>query len=216
MKINNRKNIVYLKRRLTPQKGVGMIEVLITLIILAVGLLGVASLQFVGSFSNKEALARTQAVMVAQQMSERLRASTVASIGTDGFVVNNQYFDSDIYNFGNLSCASSATNYDCYCLAIPANIPNCQTGECTASEVATFDAYQMSCALARENPNASLSLACDDTITTDADACTAGSMHTIMVSWPMKSWRDQVKKANPNCNSGSSAENDCVVVEVTL
>lgn len=193
-----------------------MIEVLITLIILAVGLLGVASLQFVGSFSNKEALARTQAVMVAQQMSERLRVSTVASVGTDGFVVNNQYFDSDIYNFANLSCASNATNYDCYCLAIPTVIPDCQSGECTAAEVATFDAYQMSCALARENPNATLSLVCDDSITTDADDCTAGSMHTIMVSWPMKSWQDQAKKANPNCNSGNIAENDCVVVEVTL
>ena len=79
------------------QKGVGMIEVLITLVILAVGLLGVASLQFVGSFANKEALARTQAVLVTQQMTERLRAATVASSVTDGFVIHNNYVDDDYY-----------------------------------------------------------------------------------------------------------------------
>ncbi len=48
------------------QKGVGMIEVLVTLFILSIGILGVASMQFVSSFSNSDALNRSQSVMVAQ------------------------------------------------------------------------------------------------------------------------------------------------------
>ena len=53
---------------LCTQHGVGLIEILITLFILAVGLLGVAALQFTGSFANKDAISRTQAEMVAAQV----------------------------------------------------------------------------------------------------------------------------------------------------
>ena len=84
-------------------RGIGMIEVLVTLFILSVGLLGVASLQFIGSFSNADALSRTQAVSVAQQMSERLRASAVSSTVGDGMIVNDDYFNANLYNFANLS-----------------------------------------------------------------------------------------------------------------
>ncbi|MFT6270292.1 MAG: type IV pilus assembly protein PilV [Alphaproteobacteria bacterium] len=202
--------------KLHRQQGVGMIEVLITLVILAVGLLGVASLQFVGSFSNKEALARTQAVLVSDQMTERLRASTVASTVTDGFVINNNYVDPDLYNFNNLSCASTTPAYDCHCLVIPAEIPNCQTNECVAAELAIFDAYQMSCSVVRENANATLEVTCNDNDASDVDACTAGSIHRIVVKWPVQSWRDDFKKANTNCNVDDSTEFDCVVKEVAL
>ncbi len=199
------------------QRGVGMIEVLVTIVILAVGLLGVASLQFVGSFNNKEALSRTHAVMVAQQMSERLRASTVPSTVTDGFVVHNNYFDSDLYNFNNLSCTSGASAYGCHCTSIPATIPNCQTGNCSAADLAIFDAHQMSCAAIRENPNASLEVSCvADSDPLDGDACTAGSIHSILVKWPMKSWRGDYKKANARCNTSNSQEYDCVAIEVAL
>jgi len=199
------------------ERGVGMVEVLVTLVILAVGLLGVASLQFVGSFNNKEALLRTQAVMVAQQMSERLRASTVPSQVTDGFVVHNNYFDNDLYNFNNLSCSTTQSDYDCFCEEVPAAITNCQSGECNASEIAVFDAYQMSCSAVRENPNATLEVACiNDSDPADIDTCTAGSLHSITIKWPMKSWSKQYKKANQRCNSGSDAEYDCVALEIAL
>lgn len=215
-RINTATHTIAAARPIAKQRGVGMIEVLVTLLVLSVGLLGVASLQFVGSFSNKEALARTHAVMIAQQMSERLRASTVSSQITDGFVVHNNYFDEDIYNFGNLSCGSSLSDHACHCPAIPATIPNCQTGDCSADQVAIFDAYQMSCSLSRETPNASMKVSCDDSDTTDTDDCTAGSMHTILVKWPMQSWRDQYKKASKKCNTTGQQQYDCVVIEVTL
>ncbi len=215
MKIHLQKSPMF-ARRCFKQQGVGMIEVLITLVILAVGLLGVASLQFIGSFNNKEALARTQAVMVAQQMSERLRASTVSSQVTDGFVVHNNYFDDDIYNFNNLSCPNTSSDYDCFCKQIPADIPNCQTGNCDSSELAIFDAYQMSCSMVRSNPNATMAVSCDDSDISDSDSCTAGSIHTIMITWPVQNWRSDFKKANTNCNADESSDFDCVVKEVTL
>jgi type IV pilus assembly protein PilV len=201
---------------LARQKGAGMIEVLVTLVILSVGLLGVASLQFVGSFASKEALARTQAIMVSAQITERLRASAVASRVTDGFVIHNNYVDKNFYNFKNLSCEGSATPYECHCLSIPAGIPNCQTGECVAADLALFDAYQMSCSVVRENPNATLEVSCNDSDTADIDACTAGSIHTIMVKWLVQSWRGDFKKSNANCNDDGNSGYDCVVKQVAL
>ena len=205
-----------LNSALHPQKGVGLIEVLITLVILSVGLLGVASLQFIGSFSNKEALARTQAVLVSQQMTERMRASTVSSPLTHGFGINNTYLDNDLYNYNNLYCETSTPAFECHCLSIPAEIPNCQANECVAADLAIFDAYQMSCSAVRENANAILEVTCNDNDTTDIDACTAGSIHKVMVKWPVQSWRGDFKKANANCNVADSVEYDCVVKEVTL
>lgn len=191
-----------------------MVEVLITLFILSIGLLGVASMQFVGSFSNKDALARTQAVMVAQQMSERLTASVVPSQFSDGFVVSNEYFNANNYNFAGSTCTGNP--YQCNCLSLPATVPNCQTGNCSANQVAQFDAYQMSCSAVESNPNATIDVLCVDNNTGDADACTAGSIHTIKIGWPSSGWRDGNRVANQNCNTSGQSANDCVILQVVL
>lgn len=198
------------------QQGFSMIEVLVTLFVMSVGLLGVVSMQFVGSFNNKSALARTQAVFVAQQMAERLRANMAPSRFTDGYVADNQYFDGDNYNFNNLVCVSGDNDFDCFCNSIPASIPNCLSGECSVSEFARFDAYQMSCAAVAANPAAEIFVTCNDTNTADADACTAGSLHQIMVRWPAKGWQNSERIASSACNVSGYAKYDCVALELLL
>jgi type IV pilus assembly protein PilV len=207
----------YTRRPMLPQKGLGMVEVLVTLFILSIGLLGVASLQFVASFSNADALNRTQAIFVAQQFSERLNANAQSSDVADGFVVDNAYFDDDLYNFDNLTCSTEgASPYDCHCKSHPSSIANCQTGECDSAELAEFDAYQMSCATVRNNPNAKISLTCTDKDLGDTDLCTAGSIHEVIVTWPVRNWQGNERVLNSACNKVSSDSNDCVVVEVAL
>ncbi|WP_412972514.1 type IV pilus modification PilV family protein [Glaciecola sp. MF2-115] len=206
-----------IRKPMLSQRGLGMIEVLVTLFILSIGLLGVASLQFVGSFSNADALNRTQAVFVAQQFSERLSANALSSDVTDGFVVDNAYFDEDLYNFANLTCSTTgASPYDCHCKAHPSAIANCQTGDCDSAELAEFDAYQMSCAAVRNNPNAKISLTCTDKDLGDTDLCTAGSIHEVIVTWPVRNWQGNDRVLNAACNKTSADSNDCVVVEVAL
>ncbi|WP_439107207.1 type IV pilus modification protein PilV [Congregibacter sp.] len=62
------------------QRGVGLIEVLITLLILAVGLLGLAGLQLGTVNGQFDAYQRAQALLLAEEMAGRLRANaTVAS-----------------------------------------------------------------------------------------------------------------------------------------
>ncbi|WP_241264277.1 type IV pilus modification protein PilV [Bowmanella dokdonensis] len=198
-------------------RGIGMIEVLVTLFILSIGLLGVASLQFVGSFSNADALNRSQAVTVTQQLAERLRANAVLSSTGNGLVVHNDYFDDDLYNFANLSGCTGANPYPCYCLAHPADIPDCHGGDCNQAEFAALDAYEVSCSLASSNPAATVSLTCTDNDGLDADACSSGSRHRIIVSWPTESWQNIDRQLNAACNPVAGAEpRDCVVLDVTL
>ncbi|MCC2614654.1 prepilin-type N-terminal cleavage/methylation domain-containing protein [Aestuariibacter halophilus] len=198
------------------QTGVGMIEVLVTLFILSVGLLGVASLQFISSLSNSDALSRSQSVMVAQQLSERLRASAVMSQVGDGMVVDNAYFNADIYNFNGLSCSGGGLPFACFCLQIPAGVPDCRGNSCSAAELAAFDAYEASCAAVAVNPGIEVVLTCDDNDGGDTDLCSAGSRHRVMLAWPVESWQDNERVLNAECNEGRSTPHDCVVVEITL
>jgi type IV pilus assembly protein PilV len=57
------------------QQGFGLIEVLVALLILAIGLLGMASLQSTGMQMTSETQARTQAILLADDLIERARAN---------------------------------------------------------------------------------------------------------------------------------------------
>lgn len=57
------------------QKGFGLIEVLVALLILAVGLLGMASLQTASLQQTTGSQTRTQAILLAKDIVERIRAN---------------------------------------------------------------------------------------------------------------------------------------------
>lgn len=57
------------------QRGVGMIEVLVAVLIFAIGLLGVASMQVFTLKMNSNAETRTRATLLATDMVERMRAN---------------------------------------------------------------------------------------------------------------------------------------------
>ena len=198
------------------QQGVGMVEVLVTLFILSVGLLGVAYLQFVGSFTNSEALSRSQSVLVAQQLTERLRASAVFSPLGKGLVVHNDYFNEDLYNFSGMTCATSLP-HACYCLDRPDSIPNCNDNACTAAQLAVFDAYEVSCSAVAANPEIDISLSCElDNNAADTDTCSVGSKHIVILSWPVQNWQNIERTLNADCNVGETLPHDCVSIDVTL
>lgn len=59
----------------TAQAGMSLIEVLVTLVLISVGLLGVAALQLTTLKSNQEAYVRSQASVLADYMLDRIRAN---------------------------------------------------------------------------------------------------------------------------------------------
>lgn len=62
------------------QRGAGLIEVLVAVLVLAVGLLGVAGLQLVSLRNNHSAALRSQAVVMAYDALDRMRANRTAAL----------------------------------------------------------------------------------------------------------------------------------------
>ena len=63
--------------------GFSLLEVLVALLVLSVGLLGLAALQTVGLKFNTQSYQRTQAVLQAYDMIDRIRANPVAKANGD-------------------------------------------------------------------------------------------------------------------------------------
>ncbi|MEN6587565.1 MAG: type IV pilus modification protein PilV [Sulfuricella sp.] len=63
------------------QRGTTMLEVLITIVVIAFGLLGLAGLQAVSMKNNNHAYYRSVATMMAHDVTERMRANRTAALG---------------------------------------------------------------------------------------------------------------------------------------
>ena len=66
--------------RIHHQKGVGLIEILVTLVILAIGILGLAGLQTQSLKNNEIAMQRSQAVVLTYAAFDMLRVNRTAAI----------------------------------------------------------------------------------------------------------------------------------------
>jgi len=72
--------------------GFTLIEVLITIIVLAIGLLGMAALQSTGLKNNNSAYMRSQATVLAYDMADRMRANskgTYAAVAVPSAAIAN-------------------------------------------------------------------------------------------------------------------------------
>lgn len=200
-------------------RGIGMVEILVTMFILSIGLLGVASLQLVGSFTNAEALSRTQAEFVAEQVTERLHAASAINSQAQGIVLDDEYFSADNYNFGNLSEGSctSTEPFKCYCEEIPTSVvPDCESNECSASQIAIYDTWALSCAAVQANPQTQLSLSCSDTDTTDLYTCTPGSTIQVQLKWPLRAQQNDDVNSDTRCEQETGQAYACVTKVVVL
>lgn len=97
------------------QRGFTLIEVVIAILIFGISMLGLASLQVVGMKVNDTSYRRSQAVLQAYNMSDRMRANIAA--------VDDGYYN----NVSGISTPSS---------------PSCQSSGCTPQELAEHDVYE--------------------------------------------------------------------------
>lgn len=197
------------------ESGVGMIEILVSLFVLTIGLLGVASLQFTGTFNNVQAASRSQAELVARYMAEQMVSAAEPAQNNDGWQVDDAFINPDLLNFKTLSCSNSNL-YQCYCLTLPASIPNCRTGTCSSAEIAEFSGWEASCQAVGSNPNMRISVSCNDRDNGDAKVCSSGSLISIAVSWPVKSDHQASVANDSRCNFDADSNRACVVKEITL
>ena len=114
----------YLNTKRTQMTGFTLIEVLIALLVLSVGLLGLASLQAKGLKMNYSAYSRTQAVLLANDITDKMRANpTQIAAG----------------KFNNVTA--------------PTANPDCLNATCNPDELADHDIANWYLALQRDLPN---------------------------------------------------------------
>lgn len=121
------------------QKGIGMVEVLIALLLLAMGVLGFSALQIRAVEATNEALNRVQAMNLARDLAERIRANrtayedyvTALTATTQATSTNPACVQTSTTN--PCTTATSMANYDSAQIVSKANdlgfkisLPNCQ------------------------------------------------------------------------------------------
>jgi type IV pilus assembly protein PilV len=107
-----------------------MIEVLVTLVILMIGLLGIAGLMAQGQRSSFEAYQRQQALALANDMAERIKANRP---GVDNTAVATTYSAA-------VPIATPAGTGTRFTALVGGTVTNCATSNCTTSDAVQFDA----------------------------------------------------------------------------
>jgi type IV pilus assembly protein PilV len=113
-----------------PGAGFTLIEVLVTLVILMIGLLGIAGLMAQGQRASFEAYQRQQALALANDMAERVKANRP---GADSTAVATTYD-------GALAVASPAGTGSRFADLTTNAITNCASGNCTTGDLVLYDA----------------------------------------------------------------------------
>lgn len=151
--------------------GIGIIEVLVALVVVSMGVLGMASLQLTGMKHSSSGYNRSMAVLYAENLATRMRSNQqgVSDFAYDGFDSDNQ------------NCAAKP---DPFCQA--------QIGQaseaCDINEMANFDLMSIACGSwgsdgeARDGVIDSLSagrlqVGCDDS------PCLENSNYTLTITW---------------------------------
>lgn len=73
------------------QQGVTLVEAMIALLVISIGLLGIASLQLTAMNQNTSSLNHSQAVWYAYNMSDRIRSNISEFVNYDGIDTSNGY-----------------------------------------------------------------------------------------------------------------------------
>lgn len=156
---------------MTSSRGFTMIEVLIAMVILAIGLLGLAALQAVGMRNNHSALSRFQATLSAYDMADRLRSNSASSIDTPAFLA----FLAANYNKPALTDYSTAVDA---CNSSPG---------CTSADMATNDRYEWSTNLSQTLP-AGTGIVCRDSTPDDGASSASPACDDLGTAYAIKIW----------------------------
>lgn len=165
-------------------RGFTLVEVLITLIVLSIGLLGAAGLEITSLRNTHSSYLRSQAVALIDDMADRMRTNMT---GVDA----NQY--------ANIQTTPSAPDFDCM-----TDFDNTEAaGTCSSNDVAEYDTYAWRTAVSQVLPSGAGTTLCTDSndpdaltngfadadnnrvhdANSDGNSCSIGSTHILTVSW---------------------------------
>ncbi|MGH8225597.1 MAG: type IV pilus modification protein PilV [Gammaproteobacteria bacterium] len=165
-------------------RGFSLIEVLIALVIIMIGLLGVAGLQAIGVRSSAQAHLRTLAALDAHSLAASMRA--------------NRVYWTDAAAQANVSILASAAGTVTVSPVI-ATASDCTAMTCTAAETAAYDLVNWGDLLKDMQHGASASI----TRIAAADAGTSAYAYAVTVSWSERRIKGQGVSAKTETHSTS-------------
>jgi type IV pilus assembly protein PilV len=107
------------------QRGVGMIEVLVAMLLLAIGVLGYAALQIRAVEATGEALNRSQAMVVLRSLAENMRVN----------ISGQASYTAAVHTYASMTSATTAPPT---CMATS----SLDNNSCTPAVLAAYDAFQ--------------------------------------------------------------------------
>lgn len=126
---------LYASSRQSRQQGSSLLEVLVTMVVLAFGLLGMAGLQAASLKVNQSAMQRSQATVLAHDMFERIR------LGASAGVVTGTPYDIDLGDPDPAGAGIAETDIRLWRLALQAALGNGARGAiCRSSAAGVCDA----------------------------------------------------------------------------
>ncbi|MGB1579964.1 MAG: type IV pilus modification protein PilV [Nevskiales bacterium] len=178
--------------RRSNQAGFLLIEILVTVVIVSLGLLGVAAMQFVGLQSNNRATERGMATILAYDVIDRMRANSEAAH-------SGQYaLDPD-----NLPTSPA---YDCQSV-FPSPNTHCEANEMAASDLAEWQ-FTLN-----NLPGGTARITCVDQA---GAACTGATLaptfHTITIIWDDA----RTGATGTGCDPDNSADMLCMAMDLQL
>lgn len=157
-------------------QGFSMIEILISVVVLSIGLMGLGGLQIAALKGTNHAHYSTEASLLIMDLADRMRTNIVG-------VADGDYI----------------TNTDINCASSPAK--QCNSVSCDSAELASYDKHIYSCRASKKLPSGTLTINCKDdnceASIEDADKeQRLNKTHTLTVTWHEAKKKNEVISNN--------------------
>jgi len=179
MKVNIFRSAIPVNR----QAGITLVEVMVTVLILAVGSLGIASLQLAGLKYSSGSYARTQITILSDDMANRLKSNRIFALNQNP---DGNFGDSP-YVLPDLTGAQPVGR-------------NCITEQCSEAEFAAYDLATWTNEIARTIPSGRGQLLVVDNVGPDG---LTDRQFQIQIEW-----RQVASSTNPDEVDGAGIDDD--------
>ncbi|MGK0405199.1 MAG: type IV pilus assembly protein PilV [Oleispira sp.] len=175
-------------------KGIGLLEVLVTIVITSIGLMGLVSLQLQAVRATTDSGNRSQAIWIFNDIVSRIHANEVSS---DSYIINTPI------NCNNVPAATCSAYHTGTTLIAAA-------AACTGQQLAQWDLFEVACGAPKNDtastiyygnsiqhlPDAQLTIICADT------SCEAGDDLIVKLQWRARMDTESITGAARTTNSG--------------
>ena len=172
-----------MKKIISKQAGFSLLEILITLVVISVGVLGLTGLKLIAIKGENESHFRHEASLLMMDLADRIRTN-VAGVDNGDYAAT-----------GGISIADDG---------IPAK--DCNTAACNSTELARFDKYAVAKNISRVIPGSSVSISCPNACKTIPETATTAEvkqLHTIKVTWKEKKQKEEDSSLDDENHNGA-------------